>query len=135
MWSSRSSVARESWPWIDEKKDKLALVISTVKVPTFLISLKVSFGDDPEPYKTKVQVAFTWTDHRVNEADDYEVPLQCVGGAGCVSEDKIRKGTAPVDCADGQSGSTRVGTWRHEELQSGARVRHRCPTHDLVRFA
>ena len=55
-------LTRTDWPWIFKKGDKPSLITSTLEALAVLISLKLSFGDEPKMGRTKVQVIWTWTD-------------------------------------------------------------------------
>ena len=60
-------IRREDWPWIYERDDKPALVISALEALAILIALKLFYGStNPDP--KKVIVAPTWTDNRGNGA-------------------------------------------------------------------
>ena len=60
-------IRREDWPWIYERDDKPALVISTLEALAILIALKLFYGSTSTDPK-KVIVAPTWTDNRGNGA-------------------------------------------------------------------
>ena len=114
-----------------EKLDKPALVISTVELLAVRVSLKVLF-DEPEPSKTRVQAASTRADHRGNGSNLKKLVTRRFPSDALVKElaaylKKDPSRLCPVDPEDGKSGDRRVGKWRYEELQSGARVRHRAP--------
>ena len=59
-------VKREDWPWIFEKDENPALVISTLEALAVLMGLKDFFGDTPLPHRMMVQVTPTWIDNRGN---------------------------------------------------------------------
>ena len=46
-------ISKEDFPWIFEKGDKPSLVISTLEALAILISLKLRFGDAPDPMTRK----------------------------------------------------------------------------------
>ena len=60
-------IRREDWPWVYERDDKPALVISTLEGLAILIALKLFCGSTSTDRK-KVSVAPTWTDNRGNGA-------------------------------------------------------------------
>ena len=60
-------IRREDWPWIYERDDKPALVISTLEALAILIALKLFHGSTSTD-RRKVTVAPTWTDNRGNGA-------------------------------------------------------------------
>ena len=49
-----------------EKSGKAALVISTLVALAALVSMKIFVSKGPVEHRTRVQVAPTWTDNRVN---------------------------------------------------------------------
>ena len=59
-------LSRAEWPWIFEKGDRPALIISRLKALEVLISLKLFFCDIPGRGRTQIQVVPTWTDNRGN---------------------------------------------------------------------
>ena len=61
-------ISKEDFPWIFEKGDKPSLVISTLEALAILISLKLRFGDAPDPDDTKVLIVPSFTDNRGNGA-------------------------------------------------------------------
>ena len=60
-------IRREDWPWINERDDKPALVISTLEASAILIASKLFYGSTSADRK-RVTVAPTWTDNRGNGA-------------------------------------------------------------------
>ena len=57
---------REDWPWIYERGDKPALIISSIESLAILIALKLFYGSNGCKEGGKVMVAPTWTDNRGN---------------------------------------------------------------------
>ena len=57
---------REDWPWIYERGDKPALIISSIESLAILIALKLFYGSNGCEEGGKVMVAPTWTDNRRN---------------------------------------------------------------------
>ena len=55
---------REDWPWIYERGDKPALIISSIESLAILIALKLFYGSNGCKEGGKVMVAPTWTDNR-----------------------------------------------------------------------
>ena len=69
LWTSRwfsLELKRESWPWVYEISDKPSLLLSTLEALAVLFSLILFFDDIQPEFRTKVQVAPTWTGNRGN---------------------------------------------------------------------
>ena len=60
-------ILREDWPWIFERVEKPALVISTLEALAILIALKLFYGSTSTD-RSKVMVALAWMDNRGNGA-------------------------------------------------------------------
>ena len=55
---------REDWPWIYERGDKPALIISSIESLAILIALKLFYGSNGCKEWGRVMVTPTWTDNR-----------------------------------------------------------------------
>ena len=61
-------VTQEGFPWIFEKGQRPALVISTLEALAILVALKLKFGDQSDSSDTKVLLIPSVTDNRGNGA-------------------------------------------------------------------
>ena len=62
----RISSALQAFPWVYERGNKPALLISTLKPLAVLVSLKLYYGDDPGPNTTSVTLVPTFTENWEN---------------------------------------------------------------------
>ena len=61
-------ISREDFPWVFEKGDRPSLIISTLEALAMVVALKVKFGQEPDPNKTRVLIVPSITDNRGNGA-------------------------------------------------------------------
>ena len=54
------------WPWIFERSDKPARVISTIEALAVLMGLKLFYGDEAQSAHTRIQMIPSFTDNRGN---------------------------------------------------------------------
>ena len=79
-------ISKEDFPWIFEKGDKPSLVISTLEALAILISLKLRFGDGPDPDDTKVLIVPSITDNRGNGAVLNKLMTTCFPSSALLME-------------------------------------------------
>ena len=60
-------ITREDFPWVYERGDKPALLISTFEALAVLVALKIYYGDESGRNTTSVTLVPTFTDN--NEMD------------------------------------------------------------------
>ena len=68
-WRSRRhshEITKTEWPWIFERSDKPARVISTIEALAVLMGLKLFHGDEAQDAPTRIQMIPSFTDNRGN---------------------------------------------------------------------
>ena len=68
-WRSRwysHEITKAEWPWIFERSDKPARVISTIEALAVLMGLKLFYGDEAQVAPARIQMIPSFTDNRGN---------------------------------------------------------------------
>ena len=65
-WCSHE-INQQDWPCIFEKEDRPSRISSSADAVAVLIRMRVFYGYDRGPCRTRIQVLPTWSDHRGNE--------------------------------------------------------------------
>ena len=68
-WRSRwysHEITKEEWPWIFERGEKPARVISTIEALAVLMGLKLFYGDEAQGAHARIQMIPSFTDNRGN---------------------------------------------------------------------
>ena len=59
---------KEDFPWVYERDNTPSRIISTLEALAVLIRLKIKYGEEPAPHRSRITVSPTITDNRGNGA-------------------------------------------------------------------
>ena len=106
-------MTKEDFPWVYERDNTPSRIISTLEALAVLISLKIKYGEEAAPHRSRITVSPTITDIRGNGAALNKLMTTKKLGIKALVEWSLREGNRQADalangCYDGFNSKFRI---------------------------